>query len=86
MSLTLWQSRFENWLHTSWPQDDKAHDIAHFLRFWKTAQHIMQGTEADPLVVLTACFFHAVVNLPQNHPQRHLASSHAAVDTRRILT
>ncbi|AIX73288.1 MAG: phosphohydrolase [Mixta calida] len=86
MSLTLWQSRFENWLHTSWPQDDKAHDIAHFRRVWKTAQHIMQGTEADPLVVLTACYFHDVVNLPKNHPQRHLASSKAAVETRRILS
>lgn len=86
MSLTLWQSRFENWLHTSPPQDDKAHDIAHFRRVWKTAQHIMQGTEADPLVVLTACYFHDVVNLPKNHPQRHLASSKAAVETRRILS
>ncbi|MGQ3904314.1 phosphohydrolase [Mixta calida] len=86
MSLTLWQSRFENWLHASWPQDDKAHDIAHFRRVWKTAQHIMQGTEADPLVVLTACYFHDVVNLPKNHPQRHLASSKAAVETRRILS
>ena len=86
MSLTLWQSRFENWLHTSWPQDDKAHDIAHFRRVWKTAQHIMQGTEADPLVVLTACYFHDVVNLLKNHPQRHLASSKAAVETRRILS
>ena len=86
MSLTLWQSRFENWLHASWPQDDKAHDIAHFRRVWKTAQHIMQGTEADPLVVLAACYFHDVVNLPKNHPQRHLASSKAAVETRRILS
>ena len=46
----------------------------------------MQGTEADPLVVLTACYFHDVVNLPKNHPQRHLASSKAAVETRRILS
>ena len=47
MSLTLWQSRFENWLHTSWPQDDKAHDIAHFRRVWKTAQHIMPAEESS---------------------------------------
>ncbi|GLR10976.1 phosphohydrolase [Mixta theicola] len=85
MSLTLWQSRFENWLHTSWPQDDKAHDIAHLRRVWQSAQRIMQGTDADPLVVMTACYFHDVVNLPKNHPQRHLASSKAAVETRRIL-
>ncbi|ARJ43215.1 phosphohydrolase [Pantoea alhagi] len=85
MSLTLWQSRFENWLHASWPQDDKAHDIAHLRRVWQSAQRIMQGTNADPLVVMTACYFHDVVNLPKNHPQRHLASSKAAVETRRIL-
>ncbi|WP_275556190.1 phosphohydrolase [Mixta sp. Marseille-Q2659] len=86
MSLTLWQSRFENWLHATWPQDDKAHDIAHLRRVWQSAQRIMQGTEADPLVVMTACYFHDVVNLPKNHPQRHLASSKAAVETRRILS
>ena len=86
MSLTLWQSRFENWLHAAWPQDDKAHDIAHLRRVWQSAQRIMQGTEADPLVVMTACYFHDVVNLPKNHPQRHLASSKAAVETRRILS
>ena len=86
MSLTLWQSRFENWLHVTWPQDDKAHDIAHLRRVWQSAQRIMQGTEADPLVVMTACYFHDVVNLPKNHPQRHLASSKAAVETRRILS
>ncbi|MDR7342889.1 uncharacterized protein J2X14_001293 [Pantoea alhagi] len=85
MSLTLWQSRFENWLHASWPQDDKAHDIAHLRRVWQSAQRIMKGTEADPLVVITACYFHDIVNLPKNHPQRHLASSKAAVETRRIL-
>lgn len=86
MFLTLWQSRFENWLHATWPQDDKAHDIAHLRRVWQSAQRIMQGTEADPLVVMTACYFHDVVNLPKNHPQRHLASSKAAVETRRILS
>mgnify|MGYP001120538632 FL=1 len=86
MSLTLWQSRFENWLHVTWPQDDKAHDIAHLRRVWQSAQRIMQGSGADPLVVMTACYFHDVVNLPKNHPQRHLASSKAAVETRRILS
>lgn len=85
MSLTLWQSRFENWLHASWPQDDKAHDIAHLRRVWQSAQRIMKGSDANPLVVITACYFHDIVNLPKNHPQRHLASSKAAVETRRIL-
>lgn len=84
-TLETWQSRFEQWLQKNWPQDDQAHDIAHLKRVWKTAQRIMCGTDANPLVVLTACYFHDVVNLPKNHPERHLASSQAATETRRIL-
>ncbi|WP_345827945.1 phosphohydrolase [Erwinia sp. HDF1-3R] len=85
MSLILWQNRFENWLHETWPQDDKAHDVAHLRRVWQTAQRIMKGSEADELVVLTGCYFHDIVNLPKNHPERHLASAQAAVEARRIL-
>ena len=85
MSLTLWQSRFESWLQTNWVHGDKAHDIAHLRRVWMSAQRIMQGSNANPLVVLTACYFHDVVNLAKNHPERHLASTYAAVETRRIL-
>lgn len=83
--LNTWQSRFEQWLHQSWQKEDKAHDVAHLSRVWQTAQRIMQGSDADPLVVLTSCYFHDVVNLPKNHPQRHLASAQAAEETRRIL-
>jgi len=85
MSLAHWQTRFESWLHASWPQDDKAHDVAHLRRVWLTAQRIMKGMAVDELVVLTGCYFHDIVNLPKNHPERHLASAQAAVETRRIL-
>jgi len=85
MSLEIWQSRFETWLNQNWVQDDKAHDVAHLRRVWNTAQQIMQGTDANPMVVLTASYFHDVVNLPKDHPERHLASSKAAEETRRIL-
>lgn len=85
MSLTLWQSRFESWFQLNWVHDDKAHDIAHLRRVWTSAQRIMAGSEANPLVVLTACYFHDVVNLPKNHPERHLASTYAASETQRIL-
>jgi len=80
-----WQQQFETYLQSHWHDDDNAHDIAHFRRVWKTAQHIMQGTSANPLVVLTACYFHDIVNLPKNHPQRSLASTLAAEETLRIL-
>ncbi|WP_130835340.1 phosphohydrolase [[Erwinia] mediterraneensis] len=85
MSLTLWQARFESWLQTNWVHDDKAHDIAHLRRVWMSAQRIMQGSDADPLVVLAACYFHDIVNLAKNHPERHLASTLAAAETKRIL-
>lgn len=85
MSITLWQTRFESWLQSNWLHDDKAHDIAHLRRVWMSAQRIMAGSAADPLVVLTACYFHDVVNLAKNHPDRHLASTFAARETERIL-
>lgn len=85
MSLTGWQTRFDTWLQQNWLHDDKAHDIAHLQRVWMSASRIMQQSDADPLVVLTACYFHDVVNLPKNHPERHLASTYAAEETRRIL-
>ncbi|RPH20762.1 phosphohydrolase [Buttiauxella warmboldiae] len=85
MPIARWQARFEEYLQHHWVQDDKAHDVAHFRRVWQTSQQIMETTEADRLVVLTACYFHDIVNLPKNHPQRHLASTQAARQTLRIL-
>lgn len=86
MSLVHWQARFESWLAQHGPQDDSAHDLGHFRRVWATAQKIMAHHSADALVVLAACYFHDIVNLPKNHPQRHLASTMAAEETCRILT
>ncbi|MBC3947200.1 phosphohydrolase [Erwinia persicina] len=85
MTLTHWQSRFEHWLHETWQKEDKAHDVAHLTRVWQSAQRIMAGTDADALVVLAGCYFHDIVNLPKNHPERHLASAQAADETRRVL-
>ncbi|PKH24757.1 phosphohydrolase [Enterobacterales bacterium CwR94] len=85
MSLLIWQTRFESWLHETWSQEDKAHDVAHLRRVWQTAGRIIEGTDANPLVVLAGCYFHDIVNLPKNHPERHLASTYAAQETRRIL-
>ncbi|MFT4464582.1 MAG: phosphohydrolase [Sodalis sp. (in: enterobacteria)] len=85
MTLEDWERRFQEYLEQHFPQDDKAHDIAHFSRVWKTARKIMQFTDADERIVLAACYFHDVVNLPKNHPERHLASRQAALRTREIL-
>ncbi len=85
-TLTNWQARFEQWLTINWQHNDKAHDIAHLKRVWATAQKILkEETTANELVVMTACYFHDIVNLPKNHPERHLASTYAAKQTLQIL-
>ncbi|WP_074013366.1 phosphohydrolase [Candidatus Sodalis sp. SoCistrobi] len=85
MTLEDWERHFQEYMEQHFPQDDKAHDIAHFSRVWKTARKIMQFTDADEMIVLAACYFHDVVNLPKNHPERHLASRQAALRTQKIL-
>ena len=77
MTLDDWQTCFENFLQQHFTHQDGAHDIAHFRRVWCTAQRIMDDS-ATPLTVLAACYFHDIVNLPKNHPERHLASRYAA--------
>lgn len=86
MELAQWQHRFERWLDENHFTDDAAHDIAHFRRVWMTAQGIMADEDSDPLVVLTACYFHDIVSLPKNHPERSHSSRLAARKTREILS
>ncbi|MBS0846938.1 phosphohydrolase [Citrobacter sp. JGM124] len=85
MSLLQWQKRFEQYLQEHWCHDDSAHDIAHLQRVWKTAQHLMSNTNANGLVVIAACYFHDIVNLPKDSPNRKQASSLAAEEAIRIL-
>lgn len=86
MNLSDWQQRFEAWLHQHYQHQDAAHDIGHFRRVWLTAGRLSDGQPVDLLVVLTACYFHDIVSLAKNHPQRHLSSQMAAEKTREILT
>jgi len=80
-----WQQRFESWFDEHHASEDSAHDISHFRRVWMTARKIMIHHQADPLVVLTACYFHDIVSLPKNHPERSQSSRLAARKTRDIL-
>ena len=80
-----WQQRFASWLDEHHASEDSAHDISHFRRVWMTARKIMIHHQADPLVVLTACYFHDIVSLPKNHPERSQSSRLAARKTRDIL-
>lgn len=85
MELQDWQSKFETWLRDNHSGQDAAHDNSHFRRVWKTSQKLSQDASVDWLVVLTACYFHDLVSLPKNHPDRHRSSVLAAQETRRML-
>ncbi len=80
-----WQQRFEEWLMAHHMDDDAAHDISHFRRVWATAQRLSVDDDVDELVILTACYFHDIVSLPKNHPERSSSSRLAAQKTQTIL-
>lgn len=85
MDLFHWQQRFETRLTEHHAQGDAAHDISHFRRVWATAQRLAEDTDADRLVILTACYFHDIVSLAKNHPERSRSSAMAAEKTLAIL-
>jgi uncharacterized protein len=58
---------------------DGAHDANHLERVWRNAQELLPShPEADPLVVMAACYLHDLVNLPKNDPERNQASRRSA--------
>lgn len=85
MDLYHWQQRFEAWLNEHHSQGDAAHDVSHFRRVWATARQLSENTDADRLTILTACYFHDIVSLAKNHPQRSRSSAMAAEKTLSIL-
>jgi uncharacterized protein len=85
ISLSSWQPRLVA-LASAAAGDDGAHDTNHLHRVWRNASLLLQHyAEADSLVVMAACYLHDLVNLPKNHPERHLASRQAAVLARERL-
>ncbi|HCT9376951.1 TPA: HD domain-containing protein, partial [Klebsiella quasipneumoniae] len=86
MNLVDWQQRFEHWILTHHAREDAALDLSHFRRVWATATRLAAGEEeVDGLVLLTACYFHDIVSLPKNHPERSRSSMMAAEKTLAIL-
>ena len=86
-NLTEWEARFAGWLRAHGDLRDGAHDLGHFSRVWKTAAsiNIMEGGPADELVLLAAAYFHDLVALPKNHPERHRSSLLSAEKTALLL-
>jgi uncharacterized protein len=76
--LTTWRERLAA-LAATHAGDDGAHDASHLERVWRSARALLEHhPEADPLVVMAACFLHDLVNLPKNHPDRAQGSRQAA--------
>lgn len=84
--LNAWEQRFTAWWQQR-PVDDGAHDLAHFRRVWNSAKYIAEReTEpADLLTLLTAAYFHDLVSLPKNHPDRSKSSLMSAEQTETLL-
>jgi uncharacterized protein len=64
---------------------DAAHDISHLRRVSSTALAIGAAEGANLRVVLAAAYFHDLINLPKDHPERSSASSLSAARALDIL-
>lgn len=92
MNMTITNTLLAGWqpklaaIAAAVPGDDGAHDTNHLHRVWRNATALLADhPDADALVVLAACYLHDIVNLPKNHPERHLASRQAAQQATREL-
>ncbi len=82
--LESWINKFEKY-HQSQIVDDQSHDISHAQRVFNIAKAIMAKQGGNELVIATACYFHDIVSLPKNDPNRHNASLLSAKETLKIL-
>lgn len=85
---TVWEVRFTDYLIKNAHTKDASHDLGHFQRVWKAAQYINreEGDVGDPLVLLAAAYFHDLVSLPKNSPERSSSSRLSAERTVLLLT
>lgn len=80
MTLQDRQKRYEAEVSRQWSAHaaDGAHDLGHLRRVWKRAQIIAMDEPCDLEILLPACMFHDLVNLPKSHPDRARASTLSA--------
>lgn len=62
------------------PVQDPAHDMAHLGRVVATAKRLAEQEGAKVEVVIPAAWFHDLVNLPKDDPQRSMASRLSAAE------
>lgn len=85
--LQMWQDKFETWWQAQ-PCDDASHDLGHFRRVYLMALRIaaQENVSYDPMILLAAAYFHDLVNVPKNSPDRSRASTLSAEKTPEILS
>jgi uncharacterized protein len=85
--LDKWEERFAAYYISQGRLTDGSHDLGHFQRVWRMARDInrREGVVADELVLLTSAYFHDLVPLPKNHPERGNASRLSADAAVRLL-
>jgi uncharacterized protein len=81
--LDRWEREFAAYLQSAGDWKDGSHDPGHFQRVWRTARYINreEGEPADELILLAAAYFHDLVSLPKNHPERASSSRLSAERT-----
>jgi len=86
-NLPEWEKKFIAFWESQGDLSDGSHDLGHFNRVWKAAQYIDQeeGNKADRLVLLTSAYFHDLVSLPKDHPERRESSRMSAEKTAFLL-
>jgi uncharacterized protein len=81
-----WEERFIAYYGSQARLTDGSHDLGHFQRVWRTAREIdRQEGGADELVLLASAYFHDLVALPKNHPERGNASRLSADQALQLL-
>jgi uncharacterized protein len=82
-----WEREFGDYLRTTGDWKDGSHDLGHFQRVWRTARYINreEGEPADELILLAAAYFHDLVSLPKNDPDRASSSRLSAERTALLL-
>jgi uncharacterized protein len=86
-NLAEWEDRFAGYWSEQEGIADGSHDPGHFQRVWKAARRIAieEGGSADLLVLLAAAYFHDLVSLPKDHPERGVSSRLSAEGAERLL-
>jgi uncharacterized protein len=85
--LENWEGRFNAYYDIHGRLTDGSHDAGHFRRVWRLAREIdrEEGEPADKLILLASAYFHDLVSLPKNHPDRREASRLSAEQAAQLL-